>query len=430
MKKTLLKTMILLCVLVVSSSSAWADYENVATFKSADVVTSSGYGSYSNSDWNLTCGGNNASMGTNSNNAINKCKITSNYGTNASTSNIATAAISKNKLDNISQITFVHTGGSGNSGKIYFAYSTDGSTWNAIPLTIGTQGASTPSANTTMTVQFAEISSAYYAVILDKGDATAANFRFDNVIITFDKLIENYTIAVTSNNDAYGTATLNGNVITATPANGYRVIAGDGGYTVTSGTADVTNNGDNTFTVNASTDCAITINFEATPTHKASFYVNGSLLSEADVYEGSAISFPETNPSSVDGKEFMGWVTEDITGTTNTAPSEYYTSGVMGTNDVNYYAVFATKTLTTEVVTKTYGFEEASDADWAIDGPVRIKSDAYTGSYSGKINSNNTYVIFNNKVKVTEFSFAFKRTSNNNNYCVYIETSTDGSSWT
>ena len=54
----------------------------------------------------------------------------------------------------------------------------------------------------------------------------------------------------------------------------------------------------------------------------------------------------------------------------------------------------------------------------------------YTGTYAGKINTNHTYVQFNEKVYVTSFSLAFKRTSNNSNYNVYIETSTDGNTWT
>ena len=202
-QKTLLNfCLLLLCLFVGGANFAWAadEYETVATFESSNVVSNSGYQAYSNDDWSITCGGNNISMGSNKNNSTSKCKIATNYGTDASTSNIATAAVSKNKIDGISQITFTHTAGSGNSGKIYFAYSTDNSTWNAITLTSGTQGASIPAANSTMTVAFATIASAYYAVILDKGDATQANFRFDNVTIKFNKekvSIPTYALTIT-----------------------------------------------------------------------------------------------------------------------------------------------------------------------------------------------------------------------------------------
>ena len=76
-----------------------------------------------------------------------------------------------------------------------------------------------------------------------------------------------YTITPAVNDADMGSAEVDGFTITATPNDDYRVVAGDDGYTVTSGTATVENNGDNTFTVTPTTDCTITINFEAIPTH-------------------------------------------------------------------------------------------------------------------------------------------------------------------
>ena len=163
------------------------------------------------------------------------------------------------------------------------------------------------------------------------------------------------------------------------------------------------------------------------PTHTATFSVNG-VTSTQDFEEGADIVFPD-DPTGVSGKTFVGWVAEAIDGTTNDAPT-FVTSATMNDEDVTFYAVFAyaSGSGSTEV-TKSYGFETASDPDWTIDGPVMTANDANTGNNAGKINSNNTYVTFNNKVKVTEFSFAFKRTSTNNNYNVYIETSEDNSEW-
>ena len=231
-KKFLLKTWLLLALMVLGVSSAWADdYTTVATFESATVV-SQAYASYSNDDWMVTFGGNNVSMGTNSKKAAS-CKISQSYGTGASTSNIATAAISKKALANISRITFVHTNGSGNSGKLYLAYSTDNNTWNAISLSSGTQGDAIPAINTKVTFDFNEISSAYYALILDKGNATAANFRFDDVVIEFQKANAPAIPAVATIGDLgvevlnFGTeGTLNPNI---TPADGLTAS----NYTVT-----------------------------------------------------------------------------------------------------------------------------------------------------------------------------------------------------
>jgi len=67
-----------------------------------------------------------------------------------------------------------------------------------------------------------------------------------------------YTITATSSNTNYGTVSLVGNVITATPKAGYEVS----GYTLITGSATVSQNG-NVFTVTASSDCTVRINFRA-----------------------------------------------------------------------------------------------------------------------------------------------------------------------
>lgn len=92
-----------------------------------------------------------------------------------------------------------------------------------------------------------------------------------------------YTITATRNNDSYGTVEVSGTTITATPAAGYRVIAGNDGYTVTSGSATVVNNGDNTFTVTPSSDCTVRINFESKGcTDHGASSITGGALSDAD----------------------------------------------------------------------------------------------------------------------------------------------------
>ncbi|MBQ8938770.1 MAG: InlB B-repeat-containing protein [Paludibacteraceae bacterium] len=84
-----------------------------------------------------------------------------------------------------------------------------------------------------------------------------------SISVTYADVAPAYTITAQSNNNSYGTVSLTGTTITATPAAGYRVMAGTGGYTVTVGTATVTNNGDNTFTVTPSSNCTVRINFES-----------------------------------------------------------------------------------------------------------------------------------------------------------------------
>lgn len=81
--------------------------------------------------------------------------------------------------------------------------------------------------------------------------------------------------------------------------------------------------------------------------------------------------------------------------------------------------------------TVSYGWEDSDNSDaWTITNTItKTSGQGNTGTYAGKINTNHTYVQFKEKVYVKSFSFAFKRTSTNSNYNVYIETSTDGSEW-
>ena len=59
--------------------------------------------------------------------------------------------------------------------------------------------------------------------------------------------------------------------------------------------------------------------------------------------------------------------------------------------------------------TVSYGWETSDDASkWTItDAIVATSGEGNTGTYAGKINTNHTYVQFNEKVFVTSFSFAF-----------------------
>ncbi len=203
-----------------------------------------------------------------------------------------------------------------------------------------------------------------------------------SISYTYEDAVPEYNITATSNNESYGTVTLTGTTITATPNSGYRVVSGNGGYTVLSGTATVTNNGDNTFTVATTTDCSIQINFEAIPTYPAVFMVNGSIVSSPSYVEGASIVFPD-NPNVIDGKVFMGWTTAAIDGTTDDVP-DYVTSATMATEALTFYAVFATLTegtMTTvkdELTRTTTGVTGTSYTNWS--GKTVTSTAVYSGN--------------------------------------------------
>ncbi|MBO4819434.1 MAG: hypothetical protein J5528_04770, partial [Firmicutes bacterium] len=96
-----------------------------------------------------------------------------------------------------------------------------------------------------------------------------------------------YTVTATSNNTSYGTVSVSGYTITASPKTGYYVS----GYTVTSGSATVTQNG-NTFTVNPSSDCTVRINFAAKTTVSVTCVANGSTYQTLSCYAGETVTLP------------------------------------------------------------------------------------------------------------------------------------------
>ncbi len=97
-------------------------------------------------------------------------------------------------------------------------------------------------------------------------------------------------------------------------------------------------------------DVEFKANFE--PTYAVNWSVNGFIASTTRFAEGDDITFPD-NPDEIDSRVFVGWVSETISGTTNDEPS-FITSSTMGTNDLTFYAVFATAGATgAPVETKT-----------------------------------------------------------------------------
>ena len=167
---------------------------------------------------------------------------------------------------------------------------------------------------------------------------TGKGVRLRNYSITGTPVTSAYEITAASNNNSWGTVSLTGNVITATPAAGYTYA--DPAYTVSpQNSATVAQNG-NLFTVTPSANTTVTINFAAIPTHTVTFSVNGVTTTE-ELAEGTSITFPDA-PASIDDKVFMGWVSAAIIGTTDEAPA-FVSSATMGNADVTYYACFATQ---------------------------------------------------------------------------------------
>lgn len=141
---------------------------------------------------------------------------------------------------------------------------------------------------------------------------------------------EGFEITATSNNEDYGTVEVSGDTIVATPKTGYKVA----GHKITSGSANVTQNG-NVFTVEATEDVSITINFVALAQYTVTFQEAGNEYTQT-VYEDSKITLPYHKGAMGAGVTFSGWTAND---TSYTAGAAYTVNG-----DVTFAAKYGTTT--------------------------------------------------------------------------------------
>lgn len=186
-----------------------------------------------------------------------------------------------------------------------------------------------------------------------------------------------------------------------------------------------------TYAQNVKGASTINVTFRHKPQYTIKFVDDGQVISEQLV----TINKSAVKPSDPEGCEeeyvFLGWWNEELDSDNKTAKT--WITDFTATQNQTYYAVYKhTEEGGVSAATETYGFEDDDDAtNWTIDAAIAKHTDAKaTGTYGGKINTNNTYITYKNKVAVTNFSFKFARTSTNSNYNVYIETSTDNSTWT
>ena len=145
-----------------------------------------------------------------------------------------------------------------------------------------------------------------------------------------------YTITATSNNTSYGTVSMTGKTITATPKTGYQVS----GYQVTSGTATVVRSG-NTFTVTASSDCTIQIIFAARTKATLTFIDQGKTQTTLSPYTGDSVTMPAYTGTAPSGFVFLGWVEQQIANS-QVKPAFYGASASYSvTGNKTFYALYA-----------------------------------------------------------------------------------------
>ena len=235
--------------------------------------------------------------------------------------------------------------------------------------------------------------------------------------------------------DGGNTATLYFSSKNSTKATGTGVVSGTGDKTVTLDCSSL-NLTSGYITASAGVriwDVAVTYETAAATKYTVNWHVNSTKEYSQTATTGTTLTnIPNLDDYECNGKVFVGWTIQSSYSSATTAPTGMITntSGMtMPEGGEDYNAVFATETGGGST-TDTYDWESTSTENWTVDSNIaRTASQGVNSSYAGKISTANTYVTYTKKVAVTEFSFDFKRATNNTNYNVYIETSTDKNTW-
>lgn len=198
-------------------------------------------------------------------------------------------------------------------------------------------------ADNTVTNSINSINATSYVEYYSKGTSSKTRAYIVSISVTYISTAT-HNITPATNDENFGTVSLAGNVITATPAAGYRVSTTTP-YQVTSGTATVVQNG-NEFTITPTENCTVQINFEAAPTYTLTWNVNGSTSTTTSVVQGDAIGTLPATPASCSStySTFVGWYTAASGSESSPSASPLgtqVTAATVPTANTTYYAVFA-----------------------------------------------------------------------------------------
>lgn len=177
-----------------------------------------------------------------------------------------------------------------------------------------------------------------------------------------------YKIEAMPNDDTMGTVTVSGNTIFAYPTSDkYEVID----HTVISGEVTSVIHEGNKFTVTATSDAVIQINFALREENTIDFYQLGKLVESDTEYNGNQAKLPNHLGNVPMGWSFVGWVDSPVTETTD-KPTTIYTAGsdYTVTENTALYALYSRS-------------EESTDGDTAIKQYVKVTADQtdWSGDY-------------------------------------------------
>ena len=200
------------------------------------------------------------------------------------------------------------------------------------------------------------------AMVTPSGEAAQAQFE-----VTFSV-----------NDKSLGSATILDHVITATPAQ-HALLEG---YTILSGTAEVTQEG-NTFTVVPASDCHIQIRFREKDRITLAFAGADAITG----YKGDTVTLPDAL-TAPEGYSFEGWISGEIRDTT--APGTYYKAGSSFTlaENTRFYPLYS-YVKTSAATEGDYKKVTTAPADWSGDYIIVYEADSY--GFNGSLTNPNTY---------------------------------------
>lgn len=282
-------------------------------------------------------------------------------------------------------------------------WSSDNSTWTSIQSL-----EAMPTSATTKEISGLNITDAqvYLRFTVSVASSTTGNrdFQLDDVTLT-RVATGSVNVTATSNNAGWGTVSVDGNIITATPAEGYRVAEGDSGYSVVSGTATVSHTGySNTLSVNATTDCEIQVIFEAIPTYEVTITApeNGTLVvKNGDAIVASGDSFAEGTVLTIvatpaEGYNLQNWQANDGTSHSYTTATTWTMTASAVTFSATFVAkVYHTVNFSVNGAITSVEVEEGQSITFPAD-PADINGKSFRGWYTDHYTSADTapeYVV-------------------------------------
>ena len=181
--------------------------------------------------------------------------------------------------------------------------------------------------------------------IQNVASSSNVQLRFTKITITYVSSTPSYTVTASSNNNSWGTVSVSGTTITATPADCYQVASGTSGYNKISGTGTITHTGNsNTISVTPTSNCSIQVIFEKKIVNTYVDEIQGNEdIEDCETHDAPSLDDKAVATSGTCAQQhyhFVGWVTAE--NKANPTDANVITAGTeMTANGTTYYAVWA-----------------------------------------------------------------------------------------